>query len=162
MFSGESYKVFKKRFVCFYEIMIKKAFWMILQYFRNSSCKSLSTFCYLIMPKFFQCHRHPGAPQEKSIPSVNDHPSRNCWHIPKILWKRPVYPDYFFLCDYDINKMGNDETVHFRNFYKLFLLHFFCGILAPHFQTGKKKWSHGAHEECWNAGCHIVPNWWSC
>ena len=52
MFSCESYKVFKN--ICFTEhlrasdslcfvssseIMIKKAFWMILKYFRNSTCK---------------------------------------------------------------------------------------------------------------------------
>ena len=58
---------------------------MVLQYFRNSNYKlspkivqlsqSLSAYCYLKMPKLLQCHRQPGAPQKRSVPSVNDHPA---------------------------------------------------------------------------------------
>ena len=95
-------------FVFFSEILVKKAFWMILQYFRNSSCKltlqivrlsqSLSAY-YLKIPKLLQCHRQPGAFRKIFVPSVNDHPAIvNI--IPQILWKRPPYPDYFFSCDY--------------------------------------------------------------
>ena len=40
----------------------------------------------------------------KKICPLSKRPPRYCWHIPKILWKRPVYPDYFFSCDYDANK----------------------------------------------------------
>ena len=32
---------------------------------------------------------------------LSKRPPYYCWYIPKILWKRPVYPDYFFSCDYD-------------------------------------------------------------
>ena len=82
---------------------------MILQYFRNSSCKltlqivrlsqSLSAYCYLKIPKLLQCHRQPEAFRKIFVPSVNDHPAIvNI--IPQILWKRPLYPDYFFSCDY--------------------------------------------------------------
>ena len=51
MFSYESYKVFKNIyfidtsgqlplcFVSFSESLVKKAFWMIIQYFRNIKCK---------------------------------------------------------------------------------------------------------------------------
>ena len=97
MFSCESLKVFKNIyftkhfrvtplcFVSFSEILVKKAFWMIIQYFRNSSCKpslwivrllqSLSAYFYLKMPKLLQCHRQPKAPRKRAVPSVNDHPA---------------------------------------------------------------------------------------
>ena len=40
-----------------------------------------------------------------------------------------------------------DETVNFRNFQKFFTNK--CGILAPHFQTGKTKQSGRAHGSGW-------------
>ena len=61
MFSWESYKAFKNIyftehlratasvfFVFFSEILVEKAFWMILEYFIHSSCK-------LSLSKFFGC-----------------------------------------------------------------------------------------------------------
>ena len=82
---------------------------MILQYFRNSSCKltlqivrlsqSLSAYCYLKIPKLLQCHRQPGSFRKIFVPSVNNHPAI-VNTIPQILWKRPLYPDYFLSCDY--------------------------------------------------------------
>ena len=35
--------------------------------------------------------------------SLGKRPPCHCWHIPKSQWKRPVYPDYFFSCDYAYN-----------------------------------------------------------
>ena len=75
-------------FVSFFSAnLVKKSFWMILQYFNNSSCKLslwivrlsqlLLVYCYLKW-QFLQCHRQPGALQrhfEISVPSVNNHPS---------------------------------------------------------------------------------------
>ena len=97
-------------FVSFFEILVKKAFRMVLHYFRNSSCKlslktvwlsqSLSAYCYVKMQKFVHCHRQRRAPSKRCVPSINKRPPHYCWHIPKILWKQLVYPDYFFLCDY--------------------------------------------------------------
>ena len=66
------------RFVCFTEILLKKAFWMVLWYFRNRRCKlsiqivqlsqPLSAYCYLKMSKFPQCHRQPRAPRKDLSP----------------------------------------------------------------------------------------------
>ena len=36
---------------------------------------------------------------EKICP-LRKRPPHYCWNIPKIQWKRPVYSDYFFPCDY--------------------------------------------------------------
>ena len=91
MFPCKSYKVFKNIyftehlwvtafvFCIFFCNFGKKAFWIILQYFRKSSCKfsysivwlrqSLSAYCYRKMPKF------SGSPRNRTVPSVNNHPA---------------------------------------------------------------------------------------
>ena len=58
--------------------------------------QSLSAYCYLKTPKFVQCHRQPGAPRKVSVP-FSKRPPRYRWNFPKIIWKRPVYPDFLFL-----------------------------------------------------------------
>ena len=35
-----------------------------------------------------------------NICPLSKRPPHHCWHIWKILWKQPVNPDYFFLCNY--------------------------------------------------------------
>ena len=68
-------------FVSFSEILVIKVFWMILHYFKSSSCKlsliwlsqSLSAYCYLKMLKFLQCHCQSRAPWKRSAPSINDY-----------------------------------------------------------------------------------------
>ena len=71
-------------FVSFFEILVKKAFRMVLHYFRNSSCKlslkivwlsqSLSAYCYVKMQKFVHCHRQRRAPSKRCVPSINKRP----------------------------------------------------------------------------------------
>ena len=101
MFSCDFYKVFKNIFLqntsgqlsmCFVlyfsKFEMEKAFWMILQYYRNCSCKlSLqivgllelpSEYCLLKMIKFPQWCLQSEALQrnfERSVPLVNDHPA---------------------------------------------------------------------------------------
>ena len=48
------------------------------------------------MPKFVQCHCQPGAPRKVSVP-FSKRPPRYRSNFPKIIWKRPVYPDFLFL-----------------------------------------------------------------
>ena len=89
----------------------------ILEYFRNSSCKLilyivrlwqwLSPYYYLKVPKFFQCHRQVGAPQERSVP-VTDH--SYCWHIPKILWKQTICFSVIMAKSNKILDVTNEET----------------------------------------------------
>ena len=82
------------------------------QYFRNFSCKlsleivwfsqSLSVH-YLKILKSPQCDRQSEALlRYLKICPLSKRPPRCFQHIPKILEKRPIYPDYFFSCDYDI------------------------------------------------------------
>ena len=78
--------------------------------------QSLLAYCYLKMPKFLQCHHQPGAPQKRSVPSVNNH-HNHCWHISKIIWKRPVYPYYFFSCDYVKIENSNFSKFHCSRYY---------------------------------------------
>ena len=122
MFSCEFYKVFQYIFFTehlrvtgpvlylFLQVWYKKAFWMILQYFRNFSCKlsleivwfsqSLSVY-YLKILKSPQCDRQSEALQRcLKICPLSKRPPCCFQHIPKILEKRPIYPDYFFFVWY--------------------------------------------------------------
>ena len=126
MFSCESFKVFFRKYTlqntsgglpsCF--VSLSKNFgWNVFlnesslfqeQYLQSQSLivplsQLLSADSYLKMPKFLQCHGQPRAPQKRSAPTVNDHPT--IVDIPKIVWKRSMYPIFFschcfncFLC----------------------------------------------------------------
>ena len=80
------------------EILVKKVFWMILQFFRNIS---VSTVTIAISTLLFKNVQIPSmlltawSSSEKICP-LSKRLSRY-WHIPEILWKRSVYPDYSFL-----------------------------------------------------------------
>ena len=47
----------------------------------------------------------------KKIWALSKWPPRYCWNILKILWKRPMYPDYFFTCDYDVSQFWKNHQM---------------------------------------------------
>ena len=80
-----------------------------------------------------------------TCPSLYRHIFQSLYHTSLILRKREI-----------------DEIINFRNFRKLlinkFVLSFCCGILAPHFQTGKTKRSDRGHKACCNVWLSLVSS----
>ena len=91
-------------FASFSEILVKKAFWMILQYFRNISLSTVAIAISILLSKNVKIPSMLSTAwsSSKKICPLSKRPPRYCWHIPKSLWKRPVYPDHFFSCGYGI------------------------------------------------------------
>ena len=125
IFSCESYKVFKffffyrslyrsppadydyLCFASFFEILVKKSFWMILQSFRNIFVSTVAIAISILLSKNVKIPSMLSTAwsSSKKIWRLNKRPPRYCWHIPKILWKWPMHLDYFFSCDYAFTEL---------------------------------------------------------
>ena len=103
-------------FALFSEILVKKAFWMILQYFRSISVSTVTITINMLLSKNVKILSRLSTvwSSSKKICPLSKRPPCYCWHILKILWKWPMYPDYFFSCDYDLT--SGCKNTHFVNF----------------------------------------------